>query len=383
MEPFKLSNGNPTRILAIHQGAELYGSDRSFAQCVQGIRKAFPDAQLDVKLGHKGPLEEFLRPHSDKIIIDDLWIARKSRLFRLVLLGGPHLLWNVIRHARDIWNYDLIYINTIVVLDYVILSLVMPKSSVIHVREIPDDSAFGKLMKFIVRSSKSLLICNSRATLEAYQPVKAGHGLVIHNGVNVERATMKKREKQDSFNIVVLGRISSWKGQDLLLHAIAQMPEKLKQRVKLKIIGSAFEGNEHLERELHDFVAANALETIVEFVPFTQNVSAFYGWADLVVNPSRKAEPFGRVIVEAMANALPVVAAAHGGPLEIVENDKTGLLFTPNDASSLADSLARLAQDADLCTEFGENGYKKYIEDFTEEKMQTKLVDAIKTWIKH
>ena len=75
--------------------------------------------------------------------------------------------------------------------------------------------------------------------------------------------------------------------------------------------------------------------------------------------PSLEPEPFGMVAIEAMACALPVVAAAHGGLLDIVAPQQTGLLFQPRNARALADSLLTLARDAPLRRRLGTAGAQR------------------------
>ena len=69
---------------------------------------------------------------------------------------------------------------------------------------------------------------------------------------------------------------------------------------------------------------------------------------DVAVHASVIAEPFGQVVVEAMAAEVPVVATAAGGPLELIESGITGLLVTPGDVDALADALRKLHDDPAL-----------------------------------
>jgi glycosyltransferase involved in cell wall biosynthesis len=80
---------------------------------------------------------------------------------------------------------------------------------------------------------------------------------------------------------------------------------------------------------------------------------------DIAVVPSTEPEPFGMVAIEAMACALPVVAAAHGGLLDIVQHDITGLQFEPCNAQALADALLRLATDPQLRQRLGQAGARR------------------------
>ena len=89
--------------------------------------------------------------------------------------------------------------------------------------------------------------------------------------------------------------------------------------------------------------------------------SELYRWyraADILVVPSRY-EPFGMVILEGMLHGLPIVAANVGGPAEILEHGRTGLLFAPRDADGLGEALVALLQNADLRRHMGRAGAEK------------------------
>jgi glycosyltransferase involved in cell wall biosynthesis len=86
-----------------------------------------------------------------------------------------------------------------------------------------------------------------------------------------------------------------------------------------------------------------------------------------VVVPSIWIEPFGLVVVEAMAAAVPVVAAAHGALMELVHHQVTGLLHRPGDAASLAECMRQILSDGDCNRKFGAAGRRCYETRFTPE----------------
>ena len=96
---------------------------------------------------------------------------------------------------------------------------------------------------------------------------------------------------------------------------------------------------------------------------------------DIFVLPA-PAEPFGLVLIEAMALGKPVIAAAAGGPLEIVADGETGLLFEPGNAASLAQAIKRLLADPELRQRMGKAGRKRYEEHFTARRMAEKMQEA-------
>jgi glycosyltransferase involved in cell wall biosynthesis len=99
--------------------------------------------------------------------------------------------------------------------------------------------------------------------------------------------------------------------------------------------------------------------------------------ADLLCQPNLGPEPFGITFVEAMYAGIPVVAAAHGGSLEIV-TPETGLLVPPNDPAATADALARLIDDASLRARLGAAGPARARELSDPERQMSRLHDVLR-----
>jgi glycosyltransferase involved in cell wall biosynthesis len=97
----------------------------------------------------------------------------------------------------------------------------------------------------------------------------------------------------------------------------------------------------------------------VQFVRFVADIYPVWSASDIAVVPSLEPEPFGMVAIEAMACGLPVLAARHGGLLDIVEDGVTGLFFEPRDARSLAEMLFRLLKDPQLRARMGVAGAQR------------------------
>ncbi len=98
----------------------------------------------------------------------------------------------------------------------------------------------------------------------------------------------------------------------------------------------------------------------------------------MLVHASVLPEPGGQVVQEGMAAGTPVVAAASGGPSEMIENGATGLLYRPGDAEELADALRRLAADAALRARLGAAGREK-AGDFAPEAIAAKVTHVYRT----
>ncbi len=154
----------------------------------------------------------------------------------------------------------------------------------------------------------------------------------------------------DDASVVMLpGRLTRWKGQTLLIEALALLKERLGAD-DFKIVGllvGSDQGREAYRAELEQLVRGRGLAGQVQLMGHCSDMAAAYMLTDVVVSASTDPEAFGRVVAEAQAMGRPVVVADHGGAAEQVIAGETGWLFTPGDAGSLADALSSaLAIDA-------------------------------------
>ena len=138
--------------------------------------------------------------------------------------------------------------------------------------------------------------------------------------------------------VMVAGRITSWKGHALLLEALARLPAETRDWVCV-LVGPEQRSRTYVTRLLAQ-AARLGIAHRLRFAGHCDDMPAAFSLADVVVVPSLKPEPFGRVVVEAQAMGRPVVVAAHGGAIETVQHGVSGYLFPPGDAEALADTLA-------------------------------------------
>ena len=112
--------------------------------------------------------------------------------------------------------------------------------------------------------------------------------------------------------------------------------------------GGALFGEEDQERSLLDLVEALGIGDRVDFTGHVDDVAAELATLDVVVHASTIPEPFGQVVIEAMAAGVPIIAADAGGPAEVVTDGVDGLLVAMGDVDALAGALTRMAGDPEL-----------------------------------
>jgi glycosyltransferase involved in cell wall biosynthesis len=174
---------------------------------------------------------------------------------------------------------------------------------------------------------------------------------VVHEGVTGVASRRDRAEARaalglppDAFVCAVLGRISTWKGQDVLARALAE--PALRDTGAIGVVaGDAWPGEERHEAALRALAAELGLGDRLRLVGFRDDPETVYGAADVIVVPSTQPDPLPNAALEAAAAGCCLVAAAHGGLPEIVRDGETGVLVPPGDAAALARALASVAAD--------------------------------------
>jgi glycosyltransferase involved in cell wall biosynthesis len=161
---------------------------------------------------------------------------------------------------------------------------------------------------------------------------------------------------QDRVIVLFAGQIIARKGVADLLKAWSGMDDATLAAASLVIVGDDLRGEGSYRREMEQL--AQKLRCQARFVGFQTNVGEWLTAADITVVPSL-VEPLGNATLEAMAHALPVVAAAVGGIPEMVVHGQTGILVPPQAPEELAVGLRTLIWDAEMRTCFGEAGRKR------------------------
>lgn len=141
----------------------------------------------------------------------------------------------------------------------------------------------------------------------------------------------------------LFGRITPWKGHHVLLEALLALPG-----VEILIAGDATDADREYQKELRERARRLGIADRVHFVGFEPDVARLMQLVDVVAHTSVAAEPFGRVLVEAMLSRRPVIATRGGGVGEIVQDGVTGLLVEPGCPAELARAIARILDDPPL-----------------------------------
>ena len=165
--------------------------------------------------------------------------------------------------------------------------------------------------------------------------VEAFHPNAV-SGARLKKLVEEWRVPDDHRVILLPGRLTNWKGQSVLVEALARLKDK--DGLRCILAGSA-QGRSRYVRELVKQINRLGLQGMVHLVGDCKDIPSAMLMSDVVVSASIEAEAFGRVIVEAQAMGRPVIATDHGAARETVIPGETGWLVPPNDPDALAEAL--------------------------------------------
>ena len=199
---------------------------------------------------------------------------------------------------------------------------------------------------------------------------------LIPRGVNLEefkwRPFQQEKFKKDIV-VGLIGRLTPIKGHVLFLKAMARVT-RVFPNIKIQIIGDA--KKPQYKEELLMLVRRLGLSHTVQFLGTRYDIPELLSQMSILVVPSVGEEAFGRVVIEAGASGVPVVATRMGGLVDVIENEKDGLLVPPNDPSALAEAVIRLLKDPALAESFTLILRQKVEKEFNLERMFDKTLEV-------
>jgi glycosyltransferase involved in cell wall biosynthesis len=213
------------------------------------------------------------------------------------------------------------------------------------------------LVAFLARRVSRILACCQAAgaslldvdrrlaakTDVVYNPLPASRALLDRPGLFVPT-----RAATDCITLGIVGRITERKGHLLLLRAVGGLPSKIRDKVRILIVGSEAPGC------LPDFVYAQALraeatrlrlEKQVTWAGYIADTTPYYASMDILVHPAFPPEALSIVVLEALNSGVPIIATKTGGIPEMVQDGFNGLLVPPGDEDALRHALELILQD--------------------------------------
>ena len=207
--------------------------------------------------------------------------------------------------------------------------------------------------------------------------------LVIFRGINVdyfdpttkteieEKKLLKNWGIVENKKIILLpGRLTSWKGQELFLEAINMVNIQLGYEAFYAVILGSDQGRDLFKKKLIRLSEQYRMTKQVKFIDHCKDMALAYKVSDIIISASIEPEAFGRVAVEAQSMEKVIIASDIGGSNETVIDEKTGYLFEAGNANSLSKKILKVLNlDDTTIKTIGTEGRKNIVNKFNVEKM--------------
>jgi glycosyltransferase involved in cell wall biosynthesis len=374
------------KILFLSPTGALGGAERILLDLLESVRQARPEWQLELLTLGEGGLNELAQDigvtvHSQPVSrsISRLGDAgaggpagnRISKIRLAVAIcssvnGVASCIWKLRRfidkHAPDVIHSNGLKTHILAA------AATPPRTPVIwHVHDYVSPRPLMSLLMRVQAGHCKAAIANSNSVASDLKHV-CGVKLkitTVYNALDLarfnpegpvldlDRACALPPARDGVIRVGLVATAARWKGHDVFLRALAMLPD---QRYRGYIIGGPIygtRGSEYTLAELRSMARALGIEDRIGFTGFVDQPAAAMRALDIVVHASTRPEPFGLVVVEAMACGRPVVVSRSGGVAELVRDNENALSFRPGDAATMSACIERLAADAGLRRRLG------------------------------
>lgn len=296
------------------------------------------------------------------------------RSFYYFLRYQAALILPIMRIVRR-HKIDLIHLNSGLQngLAAILSAKILGVPIVCHTRMFSKWSGFEKL--FIRLVDRFIYISEAVSNHFVKHGIPPRQGIVIYNALDLNDFSYPydnddvRREfgwNNGEQIIGIVGRVAEWKGQAFFLEALSECSKKY-PGLRGMIVGEHYQntaGKEYFDN-LNSLVETLGLREKVVFTGFRSDIPRLVSALDVIVHSSIKPEPFGRVLIEGMACAKPVIGTSAGGVPEIIQNNVTGLLVPCGDSSAMAIAIDKVLADKKLAIALGRSARRKVEKMFT------------------
>jgi L-malate glycosyltransferase len=351
------------RVVLVNHTSTMSGAEVSLLDLVDGLTAghdvtlAAPEGALASAVRTRGAAVEVIPAVEGSLRLD----PRQTPATIAAIAASALAIRQVARRARA----DVIHVNSFRAgLSACLAAVLGAPRPLVHLHDCLPATAASRATEQILSAGAARILANSAYTAACFNGGRSRAPLsVVHNPIDLDRfdpARVDRAEARaelglapDRTVLTVLAQITPWKGQDTAIQAVHLLRER-GRHVELLIAGTikfrrpaTRYDNEAFLRKLEETVRTFDLEDVVKFTGECADVPRLLRAVDCVLVPSW-AEPWGRVVVEAMAMTTPVVATSLGGTAELIDHGRDGLLAPPHDPAAWADAVEHIMDDGAL-----------------------------------
>ena len=375
----------------LHSTSDLYGASRIFLQTA-GILKD-EGAKVFVFLSDKGPLSEALEAIGIEVHILRLGILRRKYINPWGIINRIYFTLKAAFSLRSFikkHSIDLVYNNAASVFAGLIAANITQTKHIWHIHEIIlTPKPFASFVARLMANNSSLNIYVSEATLKHWTGlneaiISKNRAVKIWNGIQMKEADQIAVSNNNSWELPInentlvigmIGRINFWKGQVYFVE-IANEILKSNKNVHFIMAGDPFPGYEFILDEIRSKIQLFNISDHITDLGFQKDTTAFFNTIDLLLVPSNLPDPLPTVVLEAMSFAKPVAGTQHGGIVEMIQDQITGIHIPINDPKMAAVKVLSILKQPILKT-MGQKGFEYLKQEFSPERYKSLILSSI------
>lgn len=374
------------KILFVTHYSTLYGANLSMCGLIEDLRNRY-GCEITVLIPFSGELTERLMDLGIQYIVSSFYQWEQLKINKLMpriknqikKILNHYLFYKAYKKLSK--DFDIVHSNSSVIHigDYIANKFKVPH--IWHLREygsVDYNLEYIYSQKYVEKrySRAASCIAISNDILSFYQKLFPTCGFSkIYNGI-AECKEVKRFVKDNSETVCFccVGLICEGKRQLDILKAAQKLIEVGPLNFHITFIGT---GDEKYLEELNSFINKYEMQKYVSFLGHQKDVLSIIQNEDVGIITSKR-EAFGRVTVEYMFSSMPVIGAASGGTIEIVQDGVTGLLFEPENVDDLYSKMKYFIENKQKIVEFGKKGRERAHNCFSIDKNTDAVMELYK-----
>lgn len=359
-----------SRILLVHSADEAYGSDRVLVSVAKYLCQT--NAQVRALLPDDtspGWLTDRLTEMGVEVWRGPLGVARRRYLNKGNL---PKYVVSVSRARRfvkaqiDEFDPEVVYLNTSALIVGGLLGRRHRWSMIWHVHEIIQHPRWlARLFRRLPLTADQVIAVSDAVVRHLCGNAgPSGRITLLRNGIAPR--SLHAKPSLPPLRVCFAGRLSEWKGYQVFLDAAIELAAH-GEPIDFVIAGEPLPHEQWRTEKIHSAVARRALSSQIQAIGFHSDIPALFDSAHVVVVPSILPDPLPTVVLEGMRSGCVVIAARHGGAVEMIEEGVSGFLVTPGDSESLQRAILRVLAEPGLIDHIGLAAWTRVASEFTTE----------------